>query len=593
MSYNKHYAREVTSLGNSRLPSDITSEAVLRFFESLDCPKSLAAALLFKYGEYEQLLGLEAIPKDYCDSISFRDAYQAVNFLSKSNFLETKFDRKQLALNKFLAFEENCRSVNNRFRSDLGHQNEFGGHGALLSAMRCKIDSILGDFSIDEFLDLASWGPGVSTLIKGEDTSGSKKFQCETGITRDLYPLASILIREAYPGWSVLLAKGGNFPVFQVGNQVITVPKTSKIDRVIAVEPGINLWFQMAVGRMIRKRLGKVGIDLTDQSRNQRYARLSSKTGHLATVDFSSASDSIATELVRTLFDFPKWKSEHATSWFDVMDVCRSQYGILNAKVMRWNKFSSMGNGFTFDLETLIFYVAAVVCCESLQLPTHEVSVYGDDVILPTEAFDLFRQFSKFLGFSVNTDKSFFSGSFRESCGSHYYAGVDCKPVFLKERLSTPQRVYIFANTVRLRSHNGFYGCDVRFRSMFYWCQKALDKRIRFKVSCISNALTGELEPSEGGFISNFDEACPRLPRDGTEMYLTSRLAWVAVKQVVETDGHLISRLFGLTKKKNMSDLRFADSLADGNFIPLRGRVRCVLLKNASFRQWYDLGPWL
>jgi hypothetical protein len=614
MSYNKRGAK-LSKLGNLGLPSDVTSEVVHSFYEALDCPRSLTAAILFKYQEFDQLVGLECDPSHYNSSESFRDAYLASQLLLKSKFLQTSFDREKSAIDKFLKFEDGCREVNARLRRSLPQMNEFTGDGKLLSAMRRKIESILGRFCPLEMFELSSWGPGVSTLIKGEETFGAKKFQCETGITRDLYPLVRDLFPLAYPMWWSHLEKVEGFPHYEVGNAVVTVPKTSKIDRVIAIEPGINLWFQLGLGRCIRKRLGKVGIDLTDQTRNQKLSRKASLTADLTTVDFSSASDSISSELVRDLFSLP-----NSREWFRVMDTIRSQYGKIAGKVVRWSKFSSMGNGFTFDLETLIFYAAALVCCEAHGVSTEDVSVYGDDVIIPTMAYDTFCSLSAFCGFTVNRNKSFSYGCFRESCGAHYFRGVDCKPVYLEDRLDLPNRVFNFANLLRIRSHNMNY-CDRRFRRTFYKLVNAVPNKIRFRVPALKNGLTGELEPLEGGFISNLDEAVPTRLRDQLEGYTIPRLAWIPVSREVEYLGLLMAKLLvlgseeavyveslyaGLKKARDKGislnlSLCFklllnrklaGNELATGNLLPLRGRTRCIITYT-PIRQWYDLGPWL
>jgi hypothetical protein len=598
MSFKKR-GPDPSRVGIQSLPSGITSEAVLKFYEALDCPRSLMAAMLFKYGEHDQLVGLECDPSHYNSSEMFRDAYLATSFLTKSTFLSTTFDRKQLALNKFLKFEEGCTEVNRIFSPNSSQLNEFSGNGKLLSAMRRKIERVLDTFDPYELFDMSSWGPGVSTLIKGEETFGAKKFQLEAGITRDLYPLVKDLFPLMYPGWWSVLESNEDFPHYEVGNVVVTVPKTSKIDRVIAIEPGLNLWLQLGLGRMIRRRLGRVGIDLTDQGRNQRLARSASITGELATVDFSSASDSISTSIVETLFSTPK-----ASKWFEVMDLIRSKYGTLDKKVFRWSKFSSMGNGFTFDLQTLIFYCAAVVCCEASGVGTSDVSVYGDDVIVPTAIYDSFCSLSAFLGFTVNPQKSFSTGEFRESCGSHYFRGIDCKPVYLKDALSYPVRVFNFANTLRLRSHfHRNYGCDGRFRRLFYYLVSSVPKQIRFRVPATWSSQTLEVDPLEGGFISNLDEACPQLlstRKDSLywEGFRFKRLSWVAIKREVDYDGLLLAKLsaFPVNSEVPVRKLPISEKIREakllGNETPLRGRTRCVLT-NASIQQWYDLGPWL
>jgi len=609
MSCNKRKLK-LSELGTRGLPSDVTSEVIHRFYEALDCPRSLAADMLFKYQEYDQLVSLECDPSHYNSCGSFRDAYLATHLLLRSKFLKTSFDREQLAVDKFLKFEDGCREVNARLRRTLPRLNEFTGDGKLLSAMRRKIETILGVYDPLELFGLSSWGPGVSTLIKGEETFGAKKFQCETGITRDLYPLVRNMFPLAYSTWWSHLEKVEGFPHYAVGNEVITVPKTSKIDRVIAVEPGLNLWVQLGIGRQIRKRLGRVGIDLTDQMRNQALAKKASISADLTTVDFSSASDSIASGLVEDLFSLPNSKE-----WFRVMDLARSQYGSINGKVVRWEKFSSMGNGFTFDLETLIFYAAALVCCEAHGCSTGSVSVYGDDVVIPTIAFDTFSSLSAFLGFTVNRSKSFSTGHFRESCGSHYWAGVSCKPVYLEDRLDLPFRVFNFANSLRIRFHHT-YGCDKRVQSLFYRLVSAVPKRLRFRVPAIRNGVTREIEPLDGGFISNLDEANPSRARDGFEGYIIPRITQIPVKVEAEYYGVLLHKLLEL----DSADVEFVSSLYEGlkrarnygirlnlslcyrqlagdeskrNSFALRGRTEVVFKRDTLVRQWYDLGPWL
>lgn len=613
--------RSKKSKVNSRLPSDITSEAVQRFYRALDCPRSLACWMLFKYNEHQQLAALEVDPNHYISSERFRDAYLATSLIKKSKFLETGLDKEKLALAKFNRFEELCRKTNQRFNAYHTHIDETTECGRLAFQMRRKIDSILGRFDPAEMFDNASWGPGVSTLVKGEETFGAKKFHYENGVTRDLYPLAADLFPVAYPGWSEHLRANADTlrfnPTIEVGNSVITVAKTSTIDRVIAIEPGLNLWFQLGIGRMIRTRLSKCGINLNDQSRNQRLAKQASVSDDLVTVDFSSASDSIAHRLVQYLFDH----SERSRLWYDTMDVCRSRFGTFHGLfTVEWDKFSSMGNGFTFDLESLIFYVSALVCCEALGVDTSDVSVFGDDVIIPKEAYSLFCRLVEHLGFVINKSKSFASGYFRESCGVHYYNGVSCKPVYFCEKLDSLEQVFNTANTIRIRSHV-FYGCDKRFRSLFYWMVKKTPKPYRHRVPALWNRTSEELEPFQGGFISNFDEACPTRLR-GTEMLRFKRVATIGVSREVDYEGLLLAKLStgvpgcfnpfyidvthlhvddaarhigGRLLAQSIEwarNLGKAATKATRNSCALRDRTR-LAQKWATANQWYDLGPWI
>lgn len=135
------------------------------------------------------------------------------------------------------------------------------------------------------------------------------------------------------------------------------------------------------------------------------------------------ASDLIATECVAHLLSY---------DWFSFLSYGRSSTVEFEGVKSRLQKFSSMGNGFTFPLETLIFYAIAKACCES----DETVSAYGDDLIVPTHRVELVIKSLQCAGFVINTDKSYTSGPFRESCGGDYFRGTDIRPFYLRDRLS-------------------------------------------------------------------------------------------------------------------------------------------------------------
>lgn len=549
-----------------RAAPSATDTAIHHFLNSLGTPRALAVWLLYESKEHDQLTQLECNASDYENNpYRFRLDYTATNFLSKASFLKTSFDRKEVALAKFHEYEALCAETNRRFRFPSLDPLNTGANVWLLNATKRKIAEILTDFCGDEFVDEANWGPGVSTLVKGEHVSAINKFHDERGITRDLYSLVGDWFHIAYPSWAASLSQnfGENWQHFEVGNSIVTVPKNSKTDRVIAIEPGINLWFQKAIGSMIRRRLRRSGVDLQDQTVNQQLAKLGSESDNgLATVDFSSASDSISLEVVRELLP---------ANWFQLMDLCRSRYGVMKSGPLKWNKFSSMGNGFTFELESLIFYAAALAVRE--YQGTHgKISVYGDDVIIPAASFDLFSSFSAYLGFRVNKRKSFASGYFRESCGSHFYDGVDCKPIFLKEKLRYVEAFYKLANGVRLLSHrHGFNRrCDDRFLDCWRHLLTRIPEPLRLFVP---------REAGDTGLIGNFDEACPRRARYGIEGYYYRALGSRAVKHEADNHAVILARLRGGSTQAHM------------NTYALRGRSKRHI-SEPLVQQWYNLGPW-
>ena len=560
-----------------RAAMSVTDTAIFDFLLALDTPRSLTVWLLYSNKEHQQLVDLKVSPSHYCSVTKFRDDYQATEFLSKSDFLKLEVSKSDAAFAKFFEFEDHCSHVNSRFRNLSSDPSYTGQNVWLLHALTRKIEEILGEYDPEEFIDDANWGPGVTTLLKGCHVSATNKFHFESGMTQQLYSFVKPWFAMAYPLWGRHL-DSNQVPDFtrQQGNLIVTVPKNSKTDRVIAVEPGINLWFQKAIGTMIRKRLRRVGVNLNSQERNQQLAYLSSKNDKLATVDFSSASDSISRELVRCIIP---------SRWLSLMEATRCTNGIHNNTSIHWQKFSSMGNGFTFELESLIFYAAALVVKERLQVEG-SISVFGDDVILPSSCYELFSLFSEFLGFKVNTRKSFSQGYFRESCGSHYYNGTDCKPLYLKERLRNVQHFYKLANGIRILSHrcNSYCSCDRRFR--FVW--SSLVQRVPKSLRLFVPAGLGD-----SGFAGNFDESTPERARHGIEGYYVGTLVEPGVSQDFEGEGLLLARLKAVSVSRSITNY-LTENLsvqAYKNCYTLRGRTKLKITKSLV-AQWYNLGGW-
>jgi hypothetical protein len=205
--------------------------------------------------------------------------------------------------------------------------------------------------------------------------------------------------------------------------KVAFVHKNAKTDRAICTEPPLNGMFQLGLGDYIASRLRTVGIDIRDQSANQRAALYGSISGASATLDLSSASDTVAVKLVEHLLP---------EDWFNLLWRLRSAEAEVNGKIVYMEKISSMGNGFTFPLETLIFWAIALSVSEIYAPRTRiRTLVYGDDIIVPVDAAVPLIRVLKDLGFTPNPDKSFWDGTFRESCGKDYVLGIDVRPVFV------------------------------------------------------------------------------------------------------------------------------------------------------------------
>lgn len=218
--------------------------------------------------------------------------------------------------------------------------------------------------------------------------------------------------------------------------KVITVPKTQKGPRIIAMEPATVQYAQQALKDEIYDYVKKSDlfhlIGFTDQSRNQQLAQKASVAGDLATLDLSEASDRVSWKIVQFLFR--GWPN-----LLEFLDATRSRTADVQGSVKELLKYASMGSALTFPIEAMVFTAVAVARVwevdgrrSSARQLAGRVSVYGDDIIVPVRAADGVVSDLESLDFKVNRNKSFWTGLFRESCGSDWYAGTDVSVIRLR-----------------------------------------------------------------------------------------------------------------------------------------------------------------
>lgn len=416
---------------------------------SIDVLRTLACFEAERSGSYRDALLTLLREHRYEELISFQFDYsrpildiihgrQCVGFFEKFEPLGRllKVDRKDLAFKKFLDSERSCGEVNQWFQGWRTGSlcSEPGWARTLFSAQR-KIRSILGpcpDFAaLDPVL-----GPGASTTTKRRMAVPSIKlrppFACSPNSVQYLGSIFSCLPHLLPPP----LVEGDD-EVQRVDVEIHPgrlefVPKDAKSYRSIVVEPVLTSMYQLAIGAAIERRLRYVGIDIRDQTRNQRLARLGSIDGSLATIDLSSASDTISYELVRFLLP---------DDWFDLLRAFRSPQVSYQGNSLTLEKFSSMGNGFTFPLETLVFYGLCYAVCTD----RGSISVYGDDIIVASSDFPAVSAALSLAGFTVNEKKSFSHGPFRESCGKDYVHGIAVRP-YRQKGLVSNQSLFVLHN---------------------------------------------------------------------------------------------------------------------------------------------------
>jgi hypothetical protein len=352
-----------------------------------------------------------------------RNHHVVNSFLRKWKGLDPKIDLKSATLASWHQAEKLCFETNVR----LAHEASTGLYSiapAVIIAAQRKILHVLGRLNLNTVLNHSRFGPGA-TYDKRRGTTVPGKMESEVSITFDAIPYFC----KAISGDEYFSSAVGGLSDLNIvsSNRMIMVPKSAKINRMISSEPTANSFLQQGVGRFIRGRLKNAGVDLDDQTINQDRAFRALADG-LTTIDLSMASDTLCTALVKLLLPH---------DWFDFLNDLRSRKSTFEGKTFLLSKFSSMGNAFTFELESLIFWSLAQSASELVS--DEAVSVYGDDIVCSNRSTVGVVKTLRWAGFRINYDKSYTAPSrFYESCGKHYFDMEDVTPIFQKDVCSRP-----------------------------------------------------------------------------------------------------------------------------------------------------------
>jgi hypothetical protein len=298
----------------------------------------------------------------------------------------------------------------------------------------------------------------------------------ETTFPLDAYGVPNAAWLNIYEGESLDAVKFLD-PDAEPPVRVVTVPKTQKGPRIIAIEPACMQYTQQALlGAMvdiIESSRGTAGhVNFSDQSINQRLALESSMSGRHATLDLSEASDRVSLSLAELVFGC-------VPDLWDALLACRSTRAELpDGRVIDLWKFASMGSAVCFPVESMVFYALCILArLRSASLPityrnifrvSREVYVYGDDLIVPADEVEAVTDVLELFGLKVNDRKSFWTGKFRESCGTDAYNGVNVTPVYVRNmpprnRRNVPEILSFVSLANQLYMH-GWWGTAARVR---------------------------------------------------------------------------------------------------------------------------------
>lgn len=464
----------------------------------------------------------------------------ALSYLSKqvsakfcSDDVSGAANRDRRCFERFALSEQMCLEANLRFRRyESGVELPPPDVESVLKTARNKISHWLGKHDLEEISRNMAWGPGSSTRVKKSEGKAYFKF---SGIPECTYNnlhmgIAAINSNEQWSRrLSFLAAKsavsassntrlrfdeivcidpdhesGLGFyrrplimPTLVLGGKIITVLKDSETNRTIEQQPDLNMYVQKGYGNTIRIKLKAIGLDLNTQERNQLAASLATALG-ISTIDMSMASDCVCYGLVK--FMCPP-------AWFAGLEQCRTQQGVLpSGKIIYYQKFSSMGNGNTFELESMIFYAILQACLDHHGLQGTLCATFGDDLIIDRRAADLLIATLKWCGFKVNIEKSDIDGPFHESCGMHFFMGLDVSPFYVRRPVSNKNEAFLF--------HNNLYRWLEQTKLIVPDVYRDILKR---KLKEIRGLVKGEFAHTfipdgfgDGAFIGAYEDIIPR-----------------------------------------------------------------------------------
>lgn len=572
------------SFSTSVVSSFDAREIELKLFnevcEDVNTPRALACYLLINNDEHNQYIDLPSPVSNPSNShTGTADDYMVTECLRKTTWLNLGVNPEDVAISNW-----HTNEAYNKVTNEIMTLRNEGLVSFPPIVERCInhakrfISDVLGDVDsniMDKVQQYAEFGPGATSAVTGRDVIASRKWWCDIHVTPRLYPFAKWFVGTSM--WSAC----NNRLIVTPYNKMEFVPKDAKTHRPIGIEPHFNGLFQKGVGKVLKDLMRKRGLDLEVQAdKNRGLASTAQKLG-LSTIDLSAASDTVTYMVVKELLP---------PDWFHLLELARSDYSLIDGEPVPLEKFSSMGNAYTFELESLIFWALARASgdCDAV--------TFGDDIIVKSSCAATLIKCLTYLGFKTNTKKTFLTGSFFESCGTDWLDGIDIRPFYLKNDYENKTSAIIrIANKLRIYSHrrNRYYGCDIRF--LHTWIST-----IRRDSPASKTGIP--VGTGDDGLIRNFDEALPTLysraynNRCGIEGYRARVWRGTPVDNTRSIEpGRYVSTLHTLEYKEPQRIhplLTVWDPLIIGGKEVVRGSLVNYDICVQKVVTWPDIGPW-
>lgn len=374
----------------------------------------------------------ESIPtqaENETDAYTYKCTYQLQNLLKRYRFQKDTYTEDELVVKACKTFVD----TQTRLReSRMAPRNWF--YEAVLDSAAEYISRVLGKYDAEEHRSACRFGTGASVGVPSRLACEGARWETPISGSASQIEWFTNNVVQVDPRipfyWAQRALETGSIPTRWYDSvdflTLSLVPKTYKSLRSIMPNTTIGSFITDGVQRMIARRLKRVGYDIKVlQMVHRDRARLASIHHKDVTLDLSSASDSLSRTLMQRLLP---------PDWFHIMDSTRiGNVKLPNGTIIEeMETFCTMGVGFTFPLQTLIF-LALLKATEKWTDSTRprnwaNITVYGDDMIFDRGIYHNVTLLFGYLGLVINVDKSFVDGEFRESCGGDYFHGVDVRP---------------------------------------------------------------------------------------------------------------------------------------------------------------------
>lgn len=334
-------------------------------------------------------------------------------------------ERTERSVTKF--FDTQCRISTGIRRTEMVHR--------VVQRARKIARRILGPFNLEDCIEQMRFGTKSSLGCTLDNAYLDYKLTTPEAFTGSS-EVASILFREVIeksPLFSSIVQR------FHLETEVtsscdylklVCVPKKWDVDRTITPLSLLDLYYSFGLGGVVTDRLLRNAslsirkLQRTHKDMIRRFSNPNDRVNFLThvTADLSSASDSITSELLNMVL--PR-------DWYNALKPLFKRKLVHGGIQYYTASVLPMGNGATFPLETLVFYILTKAIGELAGRPGI-YSVYGDDLIYPSKIHKYVAAIFPQLKLVLNLDKTFVSFPFRESCGEDYYRNVPVRPFYLQ-----------------------------------------------------------------------------------------------------------------------------------------------------------------